>query len=236
MSTIAGLLFPWRKTFKQLELRKLWWHRLALVLFCIALILLLAISTLYTFAANSPYPSSMPNIRFWTVDSNGNENDLPYPPTEASQIAPEVPQSSDSDDALAKRYGGTTVQQQQPAPPTDNSDLIFGAAPPATPDKYNTSHPPEVAVSPPVHLDFSKAIPIHASVEMPNAGFQEFVGKSPREIKADWNKKLHKAVIEQWFLGIGVPIVLTLFFSYLFQSLYRALLFVIYGSKTDALS
>jgi hypothetical protein len=84
--------------------------------------------------------------------------------------------------------------------------------------------------SPSVGLDFSRAIPIHEELEMPDGKSREFVGKSPEEIKATWYAELHRLSVRGWLLSPVVAILVTLAVSYLMQSLYRALLYVVYGS------
>jgi hypothetical protein len=85
--------------------------------------------------------------------------------------------------------------------------------------------------APEVPIDYSA--PLKAKVDMPDGTTGEFVGKSEAEITAVWNKALHKAVRNARLLSIGIVIAVTLAFSYLLQSLYRTLLYVVYGSAKD---
>lgn len=183
MGTVTAIFFPWRMTFRRFDLQRHWWHRLAVVLFVIALVLFLPVAWVYTFAAMEPYPVVMPDIRFWTVDSNGSQNDLTNPPPAATQIVPESQQQD----------ANVSASQQKPV------------------------------------LDFSKAIPIHASVKMPNGEYMEFVGKSQNNISTEWDKAMHKAEVKQWVLSIVISLATLLFVSYLLQTLYRALIFVVCG-------
>lgn len=192
MSNAIAFLFPWNKTFTRLDLQKRWWHRLAVVLFFLALISVLVVSGVCAFAAYEPYPSIVPDIHFWTTDSNGNQNELETPPEDATQIAPEVTRP-------------------------DANGFSIGSP---------SQHAPV--------LDMGKSIPIDASVEMPNGHYKQFVGTSRRDIEAEWNRALHKAIIKQWLFGICIPILFTLAFNYLLQSSYRALLYVIYGARAGA--
>ena len=192
MRAVARVMFPWQKTFKKLELARRWWHRLAVVVFCIALVLVLLGSWMFAFGAYEPNQSFMPDIHFWTVDSNGNQNDLPTPPEEATGIAPEVPQKPN-----ANGFSIGSADQKKPI------------------------------------LDWNKLTPIHALVEMPNGKDQEFVGKSRKEIETEWSNARHKAICKQWLSSIGIAMLTTLALSYLLQSLYRALLYIVYGSNKD---
>lgn len=72
MSKIVGVLFPWRKTFKRLELQKLWWHRLAVVLFSIVLMIGFLYSWVISDDAYSPVHSFQQDINYWQI--------LPSPP------------------------------------------------------------------------------------------------------------------------------------------------------------
>jgi hypothetical protein len=85
-------------------------------------------------------------------------------------------------------------------------------------------------------LDFAKAVPIHASVIMPNGVYSEFVGKSRNDVTAEWNKAMRQAVLKQWTLSIVSSLGALLLLSYLLQTLYRALIFVIYGSARESTS
>jgi hypothetical protein len=76
-------------------------------------------------------------------------------------------------------------------------------------------------------------VPLKAKVNMPDGTLGEFVGKSEAEITVAWNKALHKAVFTAWLLSFAIAIAMTLASSYLFQSLYRTLLYVVYGSTND---
>lgn len=67
MRKIIGFLFPWVPTFKRLELEKRWWHRLAVVLFFIALAPLLLYSWVIGDDANSPVHSSGGEIQYWEI-------------------------------------------------------------------------------------------------------------------------------------------------------------------------
>jgi hypothetical protein len=65
MSKIVGVLFPWRKTFKRLELAKRWWHRLAIVLLSIALIIAFLFSWAIAEDAIAPTYSFDQDIHHW---------------------------------------------------------------------------------------------------------------------------------------------------------------------------
>jgi hypothetical protein len=195
MDKIGLIFFPWRRVFKRLQLQRRWWHRLAVVLFAIALILFLPLAWVYTFTAWEPYPSGIPEIDFWTADSDGNRNNLMSPPPSATQIVPET---------------------QQPS--TDGSPLPL-------PPGFVPEQPPQQKP----RFDFTKAVPIHASVIMPNGTYSEFVGRSRNDISAEWKKEMQQAVIKQWAFSIVLSLVALLVISYLLQTFYRALVFVIYG-------
>jgi hypothetical protein len=100
--------------------------------------------------------------------------------------------------------------------------------------EYSTPMPvgSQAVIAPPgVSINWSA--PLKAKVYMPDGTTGEFVGKSDAEITVAFNKALHKAVRNAWLLSIGIVIAVTLAISYLLQSLYRALLYVVYGSTKD---
>jgi hypothetical protein len=86
-------------------------------------------------------------------------------------------------------------------------------------------------VPPGVSIDWNA--PFETRVYMPDGTTAEFVGKSNAEIRDIWNKALHKALFKEWALSIAITIFVPLAFSYLLQSLYRALLYVVFGSTVD---
>jgi hypothetical protein len=205
MSMVSGFFFPWRNTFRRLELEQRWWHRLALVLFFAALIFLLFAAWFLTMNGTEPTNTVLQNTRYWYVDGTGNHVDLSEPPQGSTAIAPEAQDASNS----------TVTEWDASGKPI-----------------HPASHPRPEAITgkETVKLDMSKASAIHAEVDMPSGEAREFVGKSPKEIKAEWDKTLRKARLNQVLLSLGVAVVAALVFSYLLQSLYRALLYVSYGS------
>jgi hypothetical protein len=103
------------------------------------------------------------------------------------------------------------------ARPADRKDILEGGLIPT----------PAWAVGP--------VVPIHYRVLMPDGKTKEFVGKSIEEIKAEWdaaaeNAALHRLNVRRGLLSPLVAVLVTLAVSYLLQSLYRVLLYVVYGS------
>ncbi|WP_158788601.1 hypothetical protein [Granulicella sp. L46] len=72
MSKIVSVLFPWRKTFKRLELEKRWWHRLAVVLFSLVLVVVLLYSWVIGDGAISPKNPFDGDIHHWAAATNGS--------------------------------------------------------------------------------------------------------------------------------------------------------------------
>ena len=199
MRAVLTILFPWQGTFKQLGLRKRWWHRLAVVAFFIALLPMLGVSWVLAFASLQPVHSYMPDIQYWLIDTDGNPQQM--------TLGPSVTQAQY--DAAVKQHKEDMKEFFTPIPVGAQAVIA----------------PPGVSINP--------NAPLKAKVNMPDGTTGEFVGKSDAEITVAWNKALHKAVRTQWLLSIGIVIALTLVFSYLLQSLYRALLYVVYGSTKD---
>lgn len=79
--------------------------------------------------------------------------------------------------------------------------------------------------------DYRKAL--KATIEMPDVSSRDFYGVADQKISAEWHKALHRVIFKQWVVSVGAAGLLTLALSYLLQSLYRALLYVIYGSRRE---
>lgn len=70
------------------------------------------------------------------------------------------------------------------------------------------------------------------TIEMPDGKTATYPGTTSDEaIKTDWQHKLDTEQVEGFVLGITIAVFVTLCFAYLLQFAYRALLYVIYGSK-----
>jgi hypothetical protein len=197
MRAVSSILFPWQDTFKKLELQKHWWHRLAVVAFFIVLVLMIGASLVLAFSSLQPYPSSMPDIQYWSIDTDGNPEQITLGP---------VTTQAQYDAAMKEHNAGN--DQHFPPMPVGSQALIAPTG---------------------VSIDWSA--PITAKVDMPDGTTGEFVHKSDAEITVAWKKALNKALSKAWLLTIGIVTAVALAFSYLFQSLYRALLYVIYGSN-----
>jgi hypothetical protein len=113
MSKVIGFLFPWRKTFKRLELEKRWWHRLAIVVFFVALLPTLLYSWILATNANGPVNSFEPDISY-----------LAGPPPSGTTPKPE---SSTVEHGPWEDY-------QKPAPPPgySSSDVVTSQTDPYT--------------------------------------------------------------------------------------------------------
>jgi hypothetical protein len=72
MNQIIGFLFPWRQTFRRLELKKHWWHRLAIVLFFVALVPMLLYSWVIGIDVNQPTNSFEDDIHHWGAALSGS--------------------------------------------------------------------------------------------------------------------------------------------------------------------
>ncbi len=205
MQGILTLLFPFSAAFDRLELEKRWWHRLSIVIFVIAIILVLLSSWGLTFASLEPSYQSEPNIRFWVENTNGTQDDLGTPPAGATGVAPEGSKAGlgngDIFDQIARERKG------------DSKGFSVGPL-------SNTDDPV---------LDMSKSLPIRAEVAMPNGSVKEYSGKSKNEIDADWNAACRRALVREWCLSIVAAVSSTLALSYTLQALYRALLYVVFG-------
>lgn len=73
MQRAIAFLFPWRKTFRRLELQKRWGHRLAVVVFFGALIALFLCSWIVAEFGLAPVITYEGNIQYWEI--------VPAPPS-----------------------------------------------------------------------------------------------------------------------------------------------------------
>ncbi len=71
MSKIIGFLFPWWNTYRRLELQKRWWHRLAVVLFFIALVPALLFSWGIADDGSAPTNQFDSDITYWERTTSG---------------------------------------------------------------------------------------------------------------------------------------------------------------------
>lgn len=96
----ASIVFPFRQTFRRLELQRRWWHRLCIVLFFVALTL--APFTVWALMMSSTQPANIlsQNVHYWYEDKSGNRVELSDPPQEAVEIAPEMQDASDGKQAV----------------------------------------------------------------------------------------------------------------------------------------
>jgi hypothetical protein len=116
--------------------------------------------------------------------------------------------------------------------------------PPTPPPGYSVS---EVVVGPPekdgvmwdmpsadgTFHSFNAGERLSQQVYMPDGTSADFVPcKSDAEVRRIWNTALLKART----LSIAIAIGITLAFSYLLQSLYRVLLYVVYGTEREPVS
>lgn len=100
MSKATGFLFPWRNTFRRLELERHWWHRLAVVLFFVALVPVLLCSWVIADEADSPVHSFGGDIQHWEVMS---------PPPDGYTIGPDVTPLTSPPDSNALGQGKIAI-------------------------------------------------------------------------------------------------------------------------------
>lgn len=174
MRKIIGYLFPWRPTFRRLNLEKLWWHRLAVVLFFVSLIPVFVYSWALGDDANAPANPFEQDIHHWGAFSGASS--------------------------------GVLLD-------LDSIQNIDSSAPP----------PPR----PPT---------VQKTIEMPNGKIATFPGTiSDEAIKIEWQHKFNVMQSQAICLGLGIAVLVVVGFSYLFQTVYRAFLYVIYGAKARAI-
>lgn len=190
MSKIRRLLFPFRQTFLRLELEKLWWHRLAIVLLFVTLLPIFLYSWVIGDDANGAVQSFGAAIQYWEV--------LPQPPN------------------------GTTIEQTvDPVTlPPDTSSIGHGKVAVPLKDIFD-------AVAANVNeSDMRKTI------EMPDGKIMTYSGMiSDEVIRTEWKHKLKIVTAKAAAIGFGIAILVAGVCSFLLQTSYRLLLYVIYGAN-----
>lgn len=94
MRKFIGYLFPWRQTYRHLELEKRWWHRLVVVLFFVALVPTFLCSWVIGDDANPPQNAFGDNIHHWGTlpgTPNGVLLDLDSQPLDNTSQAVSAP-------------------------------------------------------------------------------------------------------------------------------------------------
>jgi hypothetical protein len=210
MRKVIGFLFPWRNTFRGLELEKRWWHRLAVVVFFVALVPALVFAWVIGDDAYTPVNRFDSNIHHWGQFTNDGilfDIDSMQPlDNNAPAVPPPPPPGYSANDVVPT--------SNQPAPKGDIFDQVAGKQP---------TSPPK---SPPI---------AQKTIEMPNGKTVTYPGATPDEtIQAEWNHRLTIANGKATVFGFGWAALATLIFSYLLQAAYRALVYVIYGAKARA--
>lgn len=211
MGKLIGFLFPWRNTFRRLELEKRWWHRLATVLFFVALTPTLLYSWVIVDDANSPL-NSFEHINYWET--------LPPHPATGTSTSEQMETTPPGNGGLRP---GDTVDTT-PYAPLNSPDPNY--IPPAPDGSQGVPNPNYVA---PDSKDLRKTI------EMPDGKTATYPGTtSDVAIEAEWKHKLSIATAKAALFGFGIAVLVTLLFGYLLQAAYRALVYVIYGAKARA--
>lgn len=117
MSKIIGFLLPWRNTIRRLELHKQWRHRLAVVLFFVALIPVFLYSWVIGDDANRPSNDFEENIHHWGVLAGAPkgvlfdvDSEQPIDPSQSAVgFVPAIVQKTiEMPDGKVATYPGTT--------------------------------------------------------------------------------------------------------------------------------
>ena len=106
MRKIISFLFPWQKTFDRLQLEKHWWHRLAIVLFCVALPLTFLFTWASGYSANQPAHTVIQRVHHWCIGTDGYPFDLDlYQPLDTMAAHPPIAAKSiEMPDGTTARY------------------------------------------------------------------------------------------------------------------------------------
>ena len=122
VSKVIGFLFPWRNTFRRLELEKRWWHRLAIVLLFVALAPTLVYSWVIADDACSPVNRFEPDIAYLGGPPPGgtfDANPVPPPPGySASDVVATSNQPAPKGDIFDQVAGNQAASSPPKPPPT----------------------------------------------------------------------------------------------------------------------
>jgi len=197
---------------------------------------------------NTP-PNAQIDLSAGLVPKQQNQATPTFNPNEPYESA--SPRAAIDYDALAKKYGGISVQpmiDQQRNVHQIPMDKVIDALEAGDQrvvdmfdpkgnrgwipeDKVQAAMKAGFKIAKPATLDSSKERPLNKSIQMPNGSTSTFAGTvSDDDIKAQWNHANTRQTLKAIMWTALITIATALFISYLFQFAYRVLLYVVFGS------
>jgi hypothetical protein len=224
--------FPFRPTFRRLDLEKRWWHRLGVVIFFLVLLGTAFFTIWVVYSVFAPQITTMPDVQVGDI--------FDQVAAEKQQNAPNTPSGTMMGwDAQGNPIDaqGNPIRQPQIIPPPPSGTIVKND--PYAP--YGGHIVKQPATGAPI-FDMSKAVPIESTykpldktIQMPDGSTSRFAGTvSDDSIKAQWRHSKTRQTLKAMTWAALITIVVALFISYLLQATYRALLYVIYGSIVRA--
>lgn len=224
--------FPFRSTFRRLELEKRWWHRLCVVTFHAVLLGTTVFSAWVSYSVFAPQITTMPdielNIQDWTTINSPTPTPL-FDMSKAVPIIPPPPSGTIVKNDPYAPYGGHEIDRK-PVPVSNSNAGAKAALPPLPPGAHLVAQ-----IDPSAGFVPGTYKPLDKTIQMPDGSTSRFAGTvSDDAIKAQWNHAENRQTLMAIMWAVLFTIVSALFISYLFQIAYRALLYVIFGTVVHA--
>ena len=254
----ASFVFPFRPTFRRFELEKHWWHRLSVVIFFVVLLGTAVFAAWIAYSVFTPRIATMPDIHVCDIfDQVAAEQQHQNVPNGGCLDISSglVPKQQPTDPWSVVAVDGKSVQpmidprgtvQQVPIEQV-NTALAAGSkrvvamfAPNGVKrwipeDEVQTAIQHGGAFADSAALGFNKAQPLNKSIQMPDGSMSTFSATvSDENIKAQWRRAKTRQTLKAVTWAGLIAIASALFISYLLQLVYRALLYVIFGSEAAA--
>lgn len=247
---IVSVVFPFRSTFRRLELEKRWWHRLFIVIFFVALFGTAVFTVWVTYAVFAPQVQAMPEIVSMVdttqpglstqtdIDAILTANDRSLLPSGATLL----PHGYHLDHSITLKQLGEKIKAKFPVYGSLDDEALARSVLAKYPQyrsvvsdaDHNIQIDPRTGerVSPTTdNLDLTSFQPIIKTIQMPDGSTAKFaVTVSDDSITAQWNRAEHHRILAAIMWASLFSIVVFLFVNYLLQVAYRALLYVIFGS------
>jgi hypothetical protein len=254
----SSVAFPFRPTFRRLELEKRWWHRLGVVSLFVVLFATGAFTAWVTRSAFAPQVVTMPEIQVSDIfDQAAAEQQHQEVPNGGclDMSSGLVPKQQSTDPWAVVAVDGKFVQpmidphgtvQQVPinqvnaALAAGNKRIVAMFAPNGdkrwvAEDEVQAAiqHGGKFADS--VTPAGNRPQPLNKSIQMPDGSISIFAGTvSDDLIKAQWDHSKGRQSLRAVAWSGLFTLAITLLVSYMLQGLYRALLYVIVGNEAIA--
>lgn len=228
----ATAVFPFRQTFRRLELERRWWHRLCIVVFFLLSVVTAVFAGWITYAAFAPRVQTMPEIATIVAGLPANADIdaiLAALPENAG-----LPHGYYLDHSISLKDLGRDIKAKYP----EYDDLGDEALATLVLAKYpqyssvvsdggqraSTNNPPGSAPG-------FEPVPVMKTIRMPDDSVARFSATvSDGSIRARWSHAERRQTLTALSRAALFTVISVLLISYLLQSVYRVLLYVIFGS------